>query len=101
MYVEHRRNREWPESDPEYGEVLQEQFFELESGPKRIALIRQDQELFLSFQNCYVEEGEVEFGREARFKLNDGTAALALQLADQILFEMLREQLSSNSEGGA
>lgn len=92
------RNREWPESDPEYGEVLEEQFFECKSGPKRVAVVKQRGEHFLSFHKCYIEEGEVKFGCEIRFKLDDGTAVLALQLADRILFGMLQEHLSGDVE---
>jgi hypothetical protein len=34
------RNRECPEADPEYVEVLEEQFFECRSGPKRVVLVK-------------------------------------------------------------
>ena len=95
------RNREWPESDPEYGQVLKEQFFECDSGPKRVALIEQKGERFLSFHNCYVDDGEVKFGREARFKLDDGTAGVALQLAHRMVYEMLQERLGGGPDGGA
>jgi hypothetical protein len=95
------RGREWPDSDPQYGEVVEEQFFERESGPKRVASVQLEGAHFLILQDCYVEQGEVGFGPAAWLKIDDGTAALGLQLAHQMLFGMLQKDLNKNREAGA
>ncbi len=64
-----------------------------------MALVKQAGGHFLSFQKCYVDDGEVKFGNQARFKLDDGTAGVALQLAQDLLFGMLQAQLSGDPEG--
>lgn len=92
------RDRGWPQSDPQYGEVLEEQFFERRSGPKRVALVRSNGEYFLAFHKCQVEEGEVRFEKEVRFKLDDGTAGVALQLALEMVYGMLQERLKGNGD---
>jgi hypothetical protein len=79
------RSREWPESDPEYGKVLEEQFFECKSGPKRVAVVEKNGDDFLIFQDGYVEQGEVGFGGATWFKVDDGTARLALRLGRRVL----------------
>lgn len=91
------RNREWPTSDPEYGQVLKEQFFECRSGPKRVALVKKEGEHFLAFHKCQVREGEVRFEKEVRFKLDDGTAAVALRLAHDMLYDWLQSQLGGDA----
>ena len=92
------RDRDWPDSSSECGQVLQEQFFECDSGPKRVALLERNGRYFLSLQKCYVEDGEVRFGGATWLRVEDGTAGRALQLAQQMLLEMLQQQLRDGKE---
>ena len=66
-----------------------------------MALVKQAGEYFLSLQRCYVDDGQVKFGNQARFRLDDGTAGVALQLAQDMLYGMLQGQLSGDSDGPA
>lgn len=79
------RDREWPENRPRLGEVVEHQFFECESGPKVISLLEHEGAHYLSIQDCQVRHGEVYFGSATWLRVEDGTARLALVLANRML----------------
>jgi len=74
--------------------ALEETFFECQSGPKWVALVKQNSEHFLSFQHCYVDDGKAKFRNQARSQLGDGAAEAAMDnVAKRVLlpFENKRD----------
>jgi hypothetical protein len=82
------RDREWPENELDIGEIVEEQFFECESGPKVLTLVNYDDSHYLVVQDCRVRNGEVQFRHSAWLKVEDGTARLALRIAHQMMRDL-------------